>query len=96
MTPTYRHFNTKPDEFEATIDDAGTLLGVEWRKNVEENEDGTFTAKCCFSPQFCAAGEATVQNALIGLYMRCEDADKGDMMEFYLRAQAFAKSLFSS
>lgn len=95
MTPTYRHFDTKPEEFAATIDADGTLLNAEWRKNIIENEDGSFDAKCLLVPLFVEATVATVRDALVGIFLKCTDADKGDMMQFYLRAQAYAESLFN-
>jgi len=94
MTPTTRHFNTRPAEFDTSIDGAGTLLAAEWRKTVTENEDGSFDAVCWYAPQFIAASRQSVANALFGVYMKCGDGDKGDAMAFYTRAQAYAEALF--
>ncbi len=93
MTPTTRHFNVRPDEFDAAVDADGTLLSAEWRKEVVENEDGSFDAVCWYAPQFVAASRASVAGALFGVYMKCDDADKPDMMQFYARAQAYAEAL---
>ena len=93
MTPTYRHFDTRPDEFSVAIDGDGTLLNAEWRKNITENEDGSFDAKCCFVPQFVPASVETVRDALVGIFFKCTDSDKGDMMQFYMRSTEFAQSL---
>ena len=94
MTPTERHFDTRPDEFEVSIDGEGTLLSAEWRKNIEEKEDGTFDARCCYVPLFAPATRESVANALVGIFFKCQDEDKGSVIEFYTRAQAFAESLF--
>ena len=94
MTPTTRHFDTRPEEFDVSIDTDMTLLSAEWRKNITENEDGSFDARCCFVPCFIAASKTNVANTLVGIYMKCTDADKGDMMTFYAKAQAYADRLF--
>lgn len=94
MTPTTRHFDTRPAEFDTSIDDDNTLLSAEWRKDIIENEDGSFDAVCWYTPQFVAATKASVTNALVGIYMKCTDSEKGDMMQFYMRAQAYADTLF--
>ena len=94
MTPTHRHFDEKPAEFAVSIDDSGTLLNAEWRKDITDTESGIFEAKCHFAPQFADATEVSIRDALVGLFMKCTEADKGDLIDFYQRAQAFAVSLF--
>lgn len=97
-----RHFDEKPTEFSASIDENGTLLSAEWRKEIAEatgaSEDTGETetpidteltgrtALCRYVLRNTPATAEAITSALADCYGAYDDG----FMDYLTRAQAFA------
>ena len=97
-----RHFDEKPTEFSASIDENGILLSAEWRKEISEatraaeyageteapngTEKTGWTAICRYVLCNTPATAEAITSALADCYGAYDDG----FMDYLTRAQAFA------